>query len=202
MTITVTLEKVNIPIPPPGYPAPTVESVDVLVYDSVSTNLWRWTQGNIPLGTPLSSLQALADANADALYTALQANHEQPLATGDKAIQLQWIAAHRFWKKTFLAAKYTLENGFLSAATLDLAAYRTVLQATLTVLAVLPTPFQSEFTKERTARSTTAAPITGAVSGFTLAACQLFHDLLRAWLVDRACEAIIADHIDDWLNGG
>lgn len=200
MTTTITIVQINIPRPPVGMPPPTVENVDIYVYDSGSTNLWQWNVPNIPIGTTLTVIQANLDASAAALLTACSG--DMPVATGDLAIQMQWTAAHLVWHRTFIAAKFTLERAFLGGATLDLATYRSTLQAALTVIAVLPTPFQNQFANERTARSTTAAPITGAISGFTLASCQLFHDLLRAWLNDRCCEAMIARDQTWWLTNG
>lgn len=186
---TITIVQVN---PPP--PGSSTETVDVYVYDGASTNLWIWTVRDVPTGTPLTTIQAQLDASAAALLSACQG--DVPVAAGDRAIQLQWVAAHKTWMKTFLVSQTTLDYGMLTIPDTTLASYRTVLTNALNAAAGLPTPFLTLFTNIRIAQT-----LNMPVSTMTAIQCAAFENLMRSWLTARIANALVADTARAWLLG-
>lgn len=145
-------------------------------------SLWQWSQGGLDVTQSLSAIQSYLDSNAASYVTAVQ--NDVPVATGNNAIELQWVANHVTWEDTFETALTKLDNGIRTAVSVDAATYRTILQSALTVINTLPTVITDQWTKFRAAQN-----VTGDVSTFTLAQCRTFANEMRSWLNSRATQA-------------
>lgn len=171
---------------------PVSITANIIINDG--SNWYSMSLGGIPIGT--IDIPSYLNAEAADLFRQAQQGAGRAITQG-QAQQEIYAALHTNNRAVFVSALYALDNGIATMPSVTLANYRTVLTATLTIMATLPTAFVTHFNNECLAAGFTL-PLT--IGTMTLPQCYTLDTLIHNWLNARHIQALVASNLNWWLQ--